>query len=276
MLGIRSTAYLGRALGLPSTRAVSCAPWPALAGRCRAVTGFADRPTLPPEHDPAEASSGPTAASTDAYLDDKLVHPDYAGDPALTRGQQRANEAGLPSIAVSAQQGQFLSVLARGIGAERILEIGTLGGYSTSFLSKALPAHGRLDTLELSPDHARIAQENFLDADLFPFPNLVVGPALSSLRTMQQPEEGGYDMVFIDANKDQILDYFLESLRLTRKGGLILVDNAVRGGRISLEQNDRPDIDVAGLRKMYDWVERDQGRTVLMSGIQTVGSKVWE
>ncbi|WWD19203.1 hypothetical protein CI109_103661 [Kwoniella shandongensis] len=217
-----------------------------------------------------------TAAKVDAYLASKLLHPDIGGDPSLERGQERADEAGMPQIAVSAMQGQFLTVLARAMKAERILEIGTLAGYSTSFLSKALPPHGQLDTLELSPLHAKVAQQNFLDSDLFPFPTIHIGPALDTLRKMKQPEEGGYDLVFIDADKERILDYFLEALRLTRKGGVVLVDNAVRRGRIALEVNDEPSVDVTGLRKLYDWVEQDGGKTVLMSAIQTVGAKYWE
>lgn len=116
--------------------------------------------------------------------------------------------------------------------------------YSTTFLAKVLPSYGQLDTIELSPLHARLANETFLDCDLYPFPKVHVGHALSLLRDRQGAfanlpgtEEGlserdrGYDLVFIDANKDQIDQYFAEALRLTRKGGLIIVDNAVRGGR---------------------------------------------
>ncbi|WVQ95099.1 hypothetical protein IAU59_002193 [Kwoniella sp. CBS 9459] len=237
-----------------------------------------ERRQLPPDIEKGAQGdgSGPTAASVDAYLNSKILHPSYGGDESLSRGLQRADEEGLPRIAVSPQQGQFLSVLAKSIGAERILEIGTLGGYSTSFLAKSLPPHGRIDTFELEPRHAQVAQANFLDADLYPFPNIIVGPALQSLRKLEQPEEGAYDLVFIDANKDQILDYFLEALRLTRTGGVILVDNAIRQGKIILENNNDETTNVSGLRKLYDWVEEDQGKTVLMSAIQTVGGKSWE
>ncbi|OCF43993.1 hypothetical protein I317_02099 [Kwoniella heveanensis CBS 569] len=245
-----------------------------------------DRAQLPPDVAGAGASIGaeqadattssPTASAVDAYLNSKILHPSFGADESLARGLQRADEEGLPRIAVSPQQGQFLSVLAKSIGAERILEIGTLGGYSTSFLAKALPFHGRIDTLELEPKHAKVAQANFLDSDLYPFPQIIIGLALQSLKKLSQPEEGAYDLVFIDANKDQILEYFLEALRLTRTGGVIVVDNAIRQGKIILENNTNEDINVSGLRKLYDWVEKDQGKTVLMSAIQTVGGKSWE
>lgn len=116
--------------------------------------------------------------------------------------------------------------------------------YSTYFLTSVLPKHGQIDTLELSPLHARLANELFLDADLYPFPKVYVGPALDLLRDPNgafakplgstegvPPDKRGYDLVFIDADKERACDYFLEALRLTRKGGLIIVDNAIRGGR---------------------------------------------
>ena len=147
-------------------------------------------------------------------------------------------------------QGQFLSVLAKGMGASRILEIGTLWGwvgltttlsdsYSTCFLARALPRHGHLDTLELSPVHAKVAQSVWVDADVYPFPTLHLGPALDTLSKMRPPgtdeglpeEQRGYDLAFVDADKENIAAYFQECVRLVRKGGIILVDNAIRGGR---------------------------------------------
>lgn len=153
--------------------------------------------------------------------------------------------------------------------------------YSTSFLTRALPHYGQIDTLELSPKHADIASQTFLDADLYPFPKIYVGPALDTLKTLQSPgaAEGlsnpGYDLVFIDADKERIPEYFQESLRLTRKGGVILVDNAIRQGRILQDGEDAGE-DVKGLRRFYDWIEKDLGKTVMASGIQTVGAKSWE
>ncbi|WRT68557.1 uncharacterized protein IL334_005534 [Kwoniella shivajii] len=230
---------------------------------------------LPPDIEQLN-EQGPTAAQVDEYLSSKILHPYYGGDQSLEKTQTRANDNDIPQIQVSPLQGQFLSVLVKSINAERVLEIGTLAGYSTSFLSKALPSHGRIDTLELNPHHARVAQENFLESDLFPFPKIHIGPALDTLKKLKIPEEGPYDLVFIDANKDQILDYFLESLGLVRKGGVIVVDNAVRRGKIIPSAQNDPDTNVEGLRKLYDWIEKDKGETVLSTGIQTVGSKQWD
>lgn len=154
--------------------------------------------------------------------------------------------------------------------------------YSTTFLTRALPPHGQIDTLELSELHAQVASKTFLDADLYPFPKVHIGPALDTLKKLSPPgsaekqPDAGYDLVFIDADKERIHEYFQESLRLTRKGGVIVVDNAVRGGRIAREQVEGDRIDVTGLRRLYDWIEEDQGKTVLASGMQTVGAKSWE
>ncbi|WVQ68412.1 uncharacterized protein L199_006620 [Kwoniella botswanensis] len=227
--------------------------------------------------DPTQVESQePTPADVDIYLTSKILHPSYGNDPTLNEGLTRARENDLPEIQVSPLQGQFLSVLVRSIGAERVLEIGTLGGYSTTFLSKSLPAHGQIDTLELSPHHAKVAQENFLASDLYPFPRIHIGPGLDTLKKLKVPEEGPYDFVFIDANKDQIKDYFIESLRVVRKGGVVVVDNAIRRGKIHPDSVADSSKDVQGLRALYDWIEQDNGKTVLSSGIQTVGSKGWE
>ncbi|KAK6910817.1 hypothetical protein I203_104850 [Kwoniella mangroviensis CBS 8507] len=221
-------------------------------------------------------SQEPTPADVDTYLTSKILHPSYGNDPTLEEGLTRARENDLPEIQVSPLQGQFLSVLVKSIGAERVLEIGTLGGYSTTFLSKSLPPHGQIDTLELSPHHAKVAQENFLASDLYPFPRIHIDPGLDTLKKLKVPEEGPYDFVFIDANKDQIKDYFIESLRVVRKGGVVVVDNAIRNGKIHPESIADPTKEVQGLRALYDWIEQDDGKTVLSSGIQTVGSKGWE
>ncbi|KAL1405812.1 hypothetical protein Q8F55_007490 [Vanrija albida] len=224
-----------------------------------------------------------TAAGVDAYLTRKLAAPDFAADPALARGLARADEAGLPRIAVTAQLGQFLAVLTKAVRAERVLEIGTLGGYSTAFFAKALPRTGQIDTIEYSPAHARVAQANFLDLDLFPFPTVHVGPALDLLRDpagvfARPPGEldPGYDLVFVDANKDEYFEYFVEALRLTKSGGVIVFDNAIRGGRIAVPDGAEVASDATGLRKIFDWIEEDAGKTVLSAAIQTVGDKSWD
>lgn len=186
---------------------------------------------MPSDSKKGEINPGPSAGDVDKYLNSKILSPSFGGDPIFKRISARAQQAGLPNIAVSAQQGQLLTILALSIRAERILEVGTLAGYSTACLVKALPNHGQIDTLEVKPEHAKVAQENFIDADLYPFPKIHVGPAIETLKRMETPDEGPYDLVFIDADKSTTLEYFLESMRLLRKGGLIIVDNAVRSGR---------------------------------------------
>nr|XP_019011611.1 uncharacterized protein I206_03713 [Kwoniella pini CBS 10737]OCF50392.1 hypothetical protein I206_03713 [Kwoniella pini CBS 10737] len=223
-----------------------------------------------------KAPNAPTPSEVDDYLCSKLLHPNYGKDLNFKKGIERANENNIPKIQISPLQGQFLSILIKSINAERVLEIGTLAGYSTSFISRALPSNGQIDTLEKSELHSKIAKENFLESDLFPFPNLHLGLGLNLLKKLNLPEEGPYDLIFIDANKDQIKDYFIESLRLLRKGGIIIVDNAIRRGKILPSSKDDPTIDVEGLRDLYDWIENDNGKTVLTSGIQTVGEKSWE
>ncbi|KAL0245759.1 hypothetical protein I308_104895 [Cryptococcus tetragattii IND107] len=231
---------------------------------------------MPSDCKSGDSSAGPTASDVDKYLNSKILSPSFGGDPIFQRISARAEQAGLPNIAVSPQQGQLLTILALSIRAERILEVGTLAGYSTACLARALPSHGQIDTLEVKPEHAKVAQENFIDADLYPFPKIHLGPAIEILRRMETPDEGPYDLVFIDADKSTTLDYFLEGMRLLRKGGLIIVDNAVRGGRIALSQEEDSNPDAAGMRKLYDWVHADDGKSILMNVTQTVGDKFWD
>ncbi|WWC90511.1 uncharacterized protein L201_005447 [Kwoniella dendrophila CBS 6074] len=239
------------------------------------VSAISRQPANSPAEDLA-ANIKPTPEQVDSYLSSKLLHPDYGKDPTFAKNLERIKEHDIPQIQITPLQGQFLSLLVRSIGAERVLEIGTLTGYSTSYISKALPYHGRIDTLEINEKHSKIAQENFLESDLFPFPKIHLGPALKTLKTLKIPEEGLYDFIFIDANKDQVLDYFLESIKMLRKGGLIVVDNAIREGKIIPSSEQSSTIEVEGFRKLYDWLEQDNGKTVLASGIQTVSSKSWD
>ncbi|TYJ53956.1 hypothetical protein B9479_005361 [Cryptococcus floricola] len=221
-------------------------------------------------------SSGPTAGHVDAYLSPKLLHPSFGAHPALPSFQTKARAARLPPISVSPLQGQFLSILALSIGAERILELGTLAGHSTALLSKALPEHGQIDTLEVNARHAAVAQRNFEDAGLVPFPTIHTGPALETLRNMDKPEGGAYDLIFIDADKEGTVEYVKEGLRLLRKGGVIVVDNAVLHGTIALSRKEEPSSIVEGMRRLYDWIEEDAGKTVLANVTQTVGARSWE
>lgn len=148
-------------------------------------------------------------------------------------------EGKLPSINVSASLGKTLHVLALAVGAKRILEIGTLGGYSGIWLASALPADGKMVTLELDPHHAEVAQENFRRAGVGDKVELRIGPALESLTKMAANGEGGFDITFIDADKPGYVDYLEKALQLTRKGGLILADNALSHDALT-KRDDSP------------------------------------
>jgi len=160
----------------------------------------------------------------DEYWTAKLHAPDSALDAATADSAA----GGLPPIAVTAPMGKFLNLLARTAGARRILEIGTLGGYSTIWLARALPGDGELVTCEINPHHAEIAAANFTRAGVDKLIDLRVGPARDTLATL----EGPFDLAFVDADKTSGADYFRECVRLVRPGGVIIVDNVVREGTI--------------------------------------------
>ena len=200
----------------------------------------------------------------DDYIADRLGTSDAVLEAALaanTRG-------GLPPIDVSAAQGKFLNLLARGIGARRILEVGTLGGYSTIWLARALPAGGRLVTLELEPAHARIAEANISAAKLADRVEILTGPASDSLARL----DGPFDLIFIDADKPNNVTYMCEALRLARPGAMIVVDNVVREGGVLDAASDDPRI--IGTRALFDFV-RDEPQ-LSATVVQTVGSNKWD
>ncbi len=182
---------------------------------------------------------------------------------------RESDRAKLPSIQVSPLQGRFLHLLARMQGARRILEVGTLGGYSTLWLARALPAGGRLVSLELDSRHALVAQRNLQRAGVTRRVEIRVGPARVSLEAMVARGEGPFDLIFIDADKPNNPVYVELALALARKGTAIVVDNVVRKGKVS-ERGSR-DPSVVGTRKMIGQVARDT--RVEATAIQTVGSK---
>ena len=202
--------------------------------------------------------------TVDDYFSQTLLKPDATLEAALARNA----EAGLPPIDVAANQGKLLYLLARMMNAARILEIGTLGGYSTLWLARALPENGRIVTLEFSPQHAQVARENFAEAGVTEKIELLVGPALESLPTLQGP----FDMIFIDADKRNNPHYLQWALKLARVGSVIIGDNVVRGGRILDAQS--ADENVQGLRRYL----RDVGDSphLTATALQTVGSKGWD
>jgi predicted O-methyltransferase YrrM len=206
--------------------------------------------------------------AVDRYFAEAMLAP----DPALDAAKTRSAEAGLPPISVSPLQGKLLHMLAQAIGARNILELGTLGGYSTIWLARALPAGGRLVTLEIDPKHAKVAERNIVDAGLAQVVELRLGPALDILPQLVVEGRGPFDLIFIDADKAGIPDYFGWSLKLSRPGSLIIVDNVVRRGAVSDAESDDPG--VRGVRRFAELVAREP--RVSATAIQTVGTKGWD
>ncbi len=205
-----------------------------------------------------------TWQQVDKFLEGLLA----PADPVFANALTAAEQAGLPSIQVSAMQGQFLHILARAIAAKRILEIGTLAGYSGIWLARALPADGLLVTLEAEPKHAEVARANFAAAGVAERIDLRVGAALDTLPTLLPAFAAGFDLCFIDADKPNLPAYFEWAHKLTRKGGLILSDNVIRDGQVVKGQ----DANSAGARKLLESLGRSANNTV----IQTVGSKGYD
>jgi len=206
--------------------------------------------------------------AVDAYLTTTLV----ADDPALTAALEASTAAGLPEINVAPNQGKFLHLLARTANARRILEVGTLGGYSTIWLARALPPEGRLITLERDPHHAEVARENIARAGLAGVVEVRVGPALESLAQLAAAETQPFDLIFIDANKDAYPAYLEAVLRLARPGTVILGDNVVRDGNVvhAASSDER----VQGVRRFLEMLAADPRLSA--TAVQTVGSKGWD
>jgi predicted O-methyltransferase YrrM len=206
--------------------------------------------------------------AVDEYVTGLVVKPDAALDEALdaTAG------AGMPAIAVSAPQGKLLGLLARIRGARQILEMGTLGAYSTIWLARALPAGGHLISLEVDPRHAEVARANLAAAGLDRVAEVRVGPALETLPKLAEEGVGPFDLVFIDADKANIPAYFDWSVRLSRPGTVIVVDNVVRNGALLDDSGQRPE--VVGVRRLHEQLAVDQ--RVTATTIQTVGTKGYD
>jgi predicted O-methyltransferase YrrM len=204
--------------------------------------------------------------SVDAWLAERLLPPDPALDAALAANAA----AGLPDIAVSALQGRLLQLLARMTGARRILEIGTLGGYSTIWLARALPEGGRLVTLEREPKHAAVARENIARAGLETRVELRLGAALHLLPGLAG--DPPFDFVFIDADKGSNAEYLDWAVRLARPGTAIVCDNVIRGGRLLDAATEARD--VTGTRRFFDRLAAEP--RLAATAIQTVGAKGWD
>jgi len=205
--------------------------------------------------------------AVDDYITSALLEPDAALDAA----RAASAAAGLPAIAVSPAQGKLLHLLARMMNAHRILEFGTLGGYSTIWLARALPPDGRLITLESVRKHAEVERANIARAGLADVVDVRVGWALDRVPGLAETGEL-FDLVFIDADKPHNADYFTWSVRLTRPGGVIIVDNVVRGGNV-LDENTA-DPDARGVRRLNEVMAADP--SVSATTIQTVGAKGYD
>ncbi len=204
----------------------------------------------------------------DRYVADLFVGP----DPALDATLQSSDAAGLPSISVSASQGKLLHLLARVQGARNILELGTLGGYSTIWLGRALPADGHLITLEFDPKHAEVARANIARAGLASVVEVRVGRALDTLPQLAAEGRGPFDLIFIDADKPGYPDYLPWALKLSRRGSLIIADNVVRKGAVADAASTDPN--VQGVRRFNQLLAAEP--RVSATAIQTVGSKGYD
>jgi predicted O-methyltransferase YrrM len=206
--------------------------------------------------------------AVDNYFDKMLIPHDSALDDALAA----CVAANLPAIQVSSVQGKLLHLLARIMGARKILEIGTLGGYSTIWMARALPEDGQIITLQADPKPADVARKNFARAGVEGKVELRLGKALETLPQVAADGRGPFDMVFIDANKSNMPEYFEWSLKLARRGSVIIADNVVREG-VVLDAKSK-DADIQGIRRFLEMVGKE--KRVSGTALQTVGTKNYD
>jgi predicted O-methyltransferase YrrM len=207
-------------------------------------------------------------AEVDAYLTGL-----FGGtDPVLAAAQAAGGAAGMPDIAVSPEQGRLLQVLARSVGARSILEVGTLAGFSTIWLARALPPGGRLISLEAVPLHAEVARANIERAGLSDAVEVRLGPAAESMAELDAAGAGPFDLVFIDADKPGYPEYLSWALKLTRPGSLIVGDNVVRNGAVADLDNVEPN--VVGVRQFVELIAAEPRLTATV--LQTVGAKGYD
>ena len=207
-----------------------------------------------------------------AAVDDYIVDALFEADPVLDAVLAANHDQGLPAIDVSPAQGKLLSLLARMRGAKKILEIGTLGGYSTIWMARALPVGGKIVTLELDPHHAKVARSNFERAGVSERVELRVGPALQSLAALNAENAGPFDVIFIDADKPNNPHYLSWAMRLSRPGTVIICDNVIRDGAVLDE--DGQDANVEGARAAFSFIGGD--KRLQATAIQTVGAKGYD
>lgn len=204
----------------------------------------------------------------DNYICDLLV----PSDPALEAALKASDAAGLPAIQVSPTQGKFLYLQARLMNATSILELGTLGGYSTIWLARALSPKGRLVTVDANAKHIEVARTNIAFAGLSDRVEFRVGSALDVLPELAREGRGPFDLIFIDANKSNMPEYFDWALRLSRTGSLIIADNVIRDGKVL--ETASADADIQGVRRFNERVAAE--KRVSATELQTVGSKGYD
>ena len=207
-------------------------------------------------------------AEVDEYLGDLLA----PHDAALTRALDANHASGLPSIDVPPLLGKFLDIIIRISGARRVLELGTLGGYSTIWMARALPLDGRLTTLELEKKHAEIARANLDAAGVLDRIEIRVGPAIESLRTLHASGAAPFDVIFLDADKQGLPEYLEWSLKLSRPGSLIIADNVVRDGKIVDAKTD--DANVRGVQRFLELAAKEPRLST--TAMPTVGARGYD
>jgi len=203
--------------------------------------------------------------SVDQYIS-QLFHDE---DDCLKATEQSIIESGIPQISISPNQGKFLQLLAKLCNAKKILEIGTLGGYSTIWMARALPEDGKLITLEIDQKHAEVAQQNFNRCGLASSIEIRLGKAIEVLPQLQATGAGPFDMIFIDADKSPYTEYFQWALQLSKPGTLIIADNVIREGKVLLEES--PDEMVSGVKRFNEYLSKCTEVTATI--FQTVGAK---
>jgi predicted O-methyltransferase YrrM len=204
----------------------------------------------------------------DEYFSDQLAPADAAFEAALAANKK----AGLPPIDVTPLQGKFLNLLVRISGARRILEIGTLGGYSTIWLARALPLGGRIVSLESDPHHAKVARENLRNAGMLDCVDLRVGRAIDTLPRLEKTGDAPFGLIFIDADKQSLPEYLEWALKLSRPGTVIVADNVVREGKVLDEESDDPVIQ--GVRRFTEQLAAEPRLSATV--LQTVGIKGYD
>lgn len=214
------------------------------------------------------AKSDPSWSEVDDYVVQQLIGDDPVLDACLAANARE----GLPAIDVSPAQGRMLELLARGVQAQQILEIGTLGGYSAIWLARALPDDGRLISLELEPAYADVARSNIERAGLADKVEIIIGEAVGSLAALQAKGLTAFDFIFVDADKENYATYLDYAVQLSRPGAMLVFDNVVREGGVVNPNSDDPK--VPGTRALYSALQNHS--KVSATAIQTVGSKKWD